>query len=183
MQKYFAKIIIETKSLEENGMFSGYASVFNTVDSAGDVILSGAFGDSTHNEIKLLWQHDVTQPIGFFTRIEENSKGLYIEGKILTNTSKGKEALELMSLGIIDSLSIGFQVKDFFYKDSVRYIKKLKLWEISLVTFPANKYAKITKVTDNKLTMLSKAADRALRALSIIYKLIPSEVITKAMLN
>ena len=103
--------------------------------------------------------------IGVITKIEGNSKGLYIEGKILTNTLRGKEALELMSLGIIDSLSIGFQVKDFFYNNTVRYIKKLKLWEISVVTFPANKDAKIIKVNDDELTILSKAADRALRAL------------------
>ncbi len=167
MQKYFAKIILETKALEENGMFSGYASVFNTIDAAGDVILSGAFGDSIHNEIKLLWQHDVTQPIGFFTKIEENSKGLYIEGKIITHTSRGKEALELMSLGIVDSLSIGFQVEDFFYNDSVRYIKKLKLWEISLVTFPANKDAKILNVKDTGIKYLNKALDRAIEALQL----------------
>jgi uncharacterized protein len=167
MQKYFTKINIETKSIDETGMFAGYASMFNVVDSMGDAILPGAFRETLkeNQSIKLLWQHDATQPIGYFTKIEETLKGLYVEAKILTDLPKGKEAYNLICSGVIDSLSIGFQVEDFFYGNTVRYIKKLKLWEISVVTFPANKDAKITKVNDDELTILSKAADRALRAL------------------
>ncbi len=167
MQSYFAKFNIERKSLDESGVFAGYASVFNFTDSAGDLILSGAFTETLkeNRQIKLLWQHDATQPIGIITKISEDTKGLYIEGKIMTDLAKGKEALDLMSLGVIDSLSIGFQVEDFFYNNSVRYIKKLKLWEISIVTFPANIKAKITKVYNSNVEKLSQALDRGLRAL------------------
>ncbi len=167
MQSYFAKFNIERKSLDESGCFAGYASMFNVVDFVGDIILPGAFKSTIEEKrpIKLLWQHDNTQPIGIITKITEDTKGLYIEGKIMLELAKGKEAFDLMSLGIIDSLSIGFQVEDFFYHNSIRYIKKLKLWEISIVTFPANIKAKITKVYNSSLKKLSQALDRGIRAL------------------
>ena len=162
MQKYFTKINIETKSIDETGMFAGYASMFNVVDSMGDAILPGAFRETLkeNQSIKLLWQHDATQPIGIITKISEDIKGLYIEGKIMTDLSKGKEAFDLMSLGVIDSLSIGFQVEDFFYANSIRFIKKLKLWEVSVVTFPANQFANLKS---NLVQKLDAALDNALK--------------------
>jgi HK97 family phage prohead protease len=70
MQKYFTKINIETKSIDGSGMFAGYASMFNVVDSMGDAILPGAFRETLkeNQSIKLLWQHDATQPIGIITK-------------------------------------------------------------------------------------------------------------------
>jgi HK97 family phage prohead protease len=125
MQKFFSKII-EFKSNKEKNKFSGYASVFNIKDRANDIILPGAFGKNINPlEVKFLWQHDHKEPIGYFQHIEETNLGLYVEACILEETSRGKEALTLLNTGIINSLSIGFEAEDFFYKDTVRYIKKL----------------------------------------------------------
>lgn len=168
MQKYFTKINLEEKSLNENGHFTGYASVFNSKDLEGDVILPGAFRRSLieNSNIKLLWQHEPSEPIGIIDDVSETTEGLFIKGKILANLSRGKEAYELIKSGAINGLSIGFQSIDSFDADGVRYIKELKLWEVSLVTFPANELAVIDNI--KSLHSMSIALERARSAIKEI---------------
>jgi HK97 family phage prohead protease len=65
MSKKFLYSPLSIKSIEENGVFSGYASVFNIVDKQNDLILPGAFKKNlSKNKIKLLWQHNPGEPIG-----------------------------------------------------------------------------------------------------------------------
>lgn len=132
---------------EETGIFKGYASVFNILDAHNDIILPGAFTNlEDASKIKLLWQHDATRPIGQITEAKQTEYGLFIKGRILNSIEKGREAYELVSKNAIEGLSIGFEVLDYYYDNSIRYITKLKLWEISIVTFPANEKATINEV-------------------------------------
>jgi HK97 family phage prohead protease len=165
MQKYFAKFNLETKSDETDSHFSGYASIFNIADSAGDVILPGAFKDTliAKKDVKFLWQHDSSQPIGKILEIHETIKGLFVKCEIMQNLNKGKEAHELLKSGVIDSLSIGFIVDDYFHANGLRYIKKLTLFEVSLVTFPANNAAKV--ITIKSMHILGCVLERAKKAL------------------
>lgn len=142
---------LEIKSINNYGKFCGYASVFNVVDSYNDVILPNAFKDSINsknikNDIKMLWQHDSGKPIGFFNVIKEDSIGLYVEGQILLDIQQGQEAYSLIKNKSVNGLSIGYVVKDCEYdiKNNTRIIKEIELFEISVVTFPANKYSNIT---------------------------------------
>jgi len=146
MQNKKSHIKIEKKYIGDNGYFEGYASIFNELDYDGDIILPGAFRESLllNKSIKLLWQHNPEEPIGSFIDVFENTNGLYVKAELILAVSKGKEAYALMKAGALDSMSIGYRVDDFFYAKGFRYIKKLSLWEISLVTFPANERAKIT---------------------------------------
>lgn len=142
---------LEVKSLTGEGYFSGYASVYNITDNHNDIIINGAFAKSINNgvsDIKLLWQHDTSQPIGSFTYINEDEYGLYVEGRLMLNLVKAREAFSLLNEGVVESLSVGFQVEEsnFDYENNIRYIIKAKLFEISLVTFPANDQAKIISV-------------------------------------
>jgi HK97 family phage prohead protease len=142
----------ETKS--ENGnefaFFCGYASVFGNVDGAGDIIEAGAFTKTlvTEPNVKLLWQHDTWQVIGSIPEIRQDANGLFITGRINLGTKTGKEAYALLKAGDLDSMSIGYRVLDSEYdsKTDIRTIKEVYLGEVSLVTFPANKQAKITSV-------------------------------------
>ena len=137
---------LEVKQDGENGVFEGYASTFGNVDSVGDIIERGAFMDSIKQRMpKMLWQHRMDKPIGVYTEIREDNKGLYVKGK-LANTTLGNEAAELARMGAIDSMSIGFSIDDYEVnrEEKTRTIKSLKLFEISLVTFPANDKAVIT---------------------------------------
>jgi hypothetical protein len=154
------------KSIHGEGEFSGYASIFNSVDHYDDVILPGAFRESLANakQIQLLWQHDPKEPIGSLQVIKETVKGLYVEGRLILGLKRAQEVYLLLQKGIVTGLSIGFEIKESFRAQDIRYIKALKLWEISLVTFPANEQARVGEVKDG-LTDLKKALKQAQRTL------------------
>lgn len=143
--------IFEIKSLDKIGKFCGYASVFNIEDSYKDTIVVGAFSNTlktknVKSDIKLLWQHDQTKPIGYFNIIKEDSIGLYVEGQIMLDIQQGLEAYNLIKNKSVNGLSIGYSVKksDFNKIKKSRILKEVELFEISIVTFPANEYANIT---------------------------------------
>ena len=90
----------------------------------------------------LLLHHDPTRPVGTWKRIEEDSKGLRVEGQLVPGVPAADEARKLMRAGALTGLSIGYSVepKGSTYDGArgVRILKELKLWEISLVAMPAN---------------------------------------------
>jgi hypothetical protein len=148
---------LKSEDVQPSGIFKGYGSMFGgEPDSYGDVIVSGAYtetlskGGRNGNGVAMLWQHDPTKPLGVWTNIEENAKGLKVEGQLAMNTQLGKEAYELMKMGALRGLSIGYEInKDGFEVDEKKKIRRLKsinLWEISPVTFPASTRAQITGV-------------------------------------
>ena len=136
------------------GIFSGYASVFNRVDTQKDIIAPGAFSDSLkRRKVALLWQHNSKDPIGKILRIIENSYGLFVTAQLNLDLLKAREVYSLLKKEIINSLSIGYRVvtsrRD--KRSGIRIITKIDLWEISLVTFPANDRAKISRVKRERL--------------------------------
>lgn len=144
---------LAVKHLEESGGFSGYASIFNVIDGQYDVMVKGAFErtllDSDHGrKIKLLWQHKTDEPIGIIEHVHEDEKGLYIEAKLLLDVARAREAYQLLKSGAVDSMSIGYTVNEHEIENErgVRLLKSVNLLEISLVTFPANEFAKVVAV-------------------------------------
>jgi HK97 family phage prohead protease len=138
--------IIKADNLEKT-IISGYASVFDTVDSQNDMVEKGAFENIKSENIKLLWQHDVSRPIGVIKSACEDDYGLKIEAEINNKTTCGKEASELIKQKAVDGLSIGFCTEDFEYNNQgIRLLKRIDLMEISIVTFPSNKRAGIRVV-------------------------------------
>lgn len=127
---------------KDGGLFSGYASVFGQVDGGGDMIMPGAFEHSllTRNSanIRMLFQHDPSQPIGRWVQMFEDHHGLFVMGQLTQGVQRSTELTKLLSHRAIDGLSIGFKTvrarRD--HKTGVRKIFKLDLWEVSLVTFP-----------------------------------------------
>ena len=139
------------KAVSEDGLFSGYGSVFGVIDSYQEVVAPGAFTKSLQRRTpSLLWQHRSSEPIGVYTSIREDQTGLYVEGKLALKTARGAEAYELLKMGAISGLSIGFLVKLFEYinngEEKVRRLTEIDLWEVSLVTFPANESARVSGV-------------------------------------
>ena len=142
---------LDLKSIDTNGRFAGYASVFNIVDNQRDIILCGAFAQTVKgraSEIKFLWQHQQEEPIGIFDQIFEDKRGLYVEGRLLLNVQRAKEAHTLLKAGAISGLSIGYSPVRYTIDAStgIRKLSEVELWEISLVTFPANEAANVTVV-------------------------------------
>lgn len=161
----------EVKMAGEDGEIEGYGSVFDVVDSYGDIIAKGAF-EKTISEHKvngsmpaMLWQHDASQPIGVWTEMTEDSKGLKVKGRLAMNTVKGREAYELMKMGAITGLSIGFMSKQWAYdrEADIRTLTEVDLWEVSPVTFPANDKSRVTSVKSVDEIMLPKDAENVLR--------------------
>ncbi len=133
----------EVAKVDGGTEISGYASLFGTVDQGGDVVEPGAYGvslkavASAGRSIKMLWQHDPALPIGVWDEVREDSKGLFVKGRILDSVEKGREAAALIAAGAIDGLSIGYRtVKATKNTKGQRLLSELELWEVSLVTFP-----------------------------------------------
>ena len=83
----------------------GYASLFGKRDQGGDVVQKGAYAASLKRlsqggrAVKMLWQHDPTQPIGIWDEVREDATGLWVKGRILAEGEKGREALSASTVG------------------------------------------------------------------------------------
>lgn len=145
---------LEIKAVEKTGEFSGYLSVFDVVDSYRDVVMPGAFAETLaewHTKGRyppLLWQHNSREPIGPFLVMREDQKGLYVEGKLLLDLQRAREAHVLMEHKVVSGMSIGFETigEEVDKQNRLRKLTKIKLWEGSIVTFPANEAAQIDAV-------------------------------------
>jgi hypothetical protein len=140
------------KSITIDGVFEGYASLFNREDLGGDIVLPGAFRDSLARRgvggIKLLFQHNPNEPIGIWQSIVEDARGLFVRGRLMLDIARGREIYTLMRAGAVDGLSIGFRTvtarRD--RATGVRRLEKVDLWEISVVTFPMLPEARVAAV-------------------------------------
>jgi HK97 family phage prohead protease len=136
----------------EVGVFEGLASTFGNRDMVGDLVEPGAFSAATARPaaIKMLWQHDARAPIGVWERLRETAAGLEVKGRLVLEVQQARETLALLKAGAVDALSIGFSVRrdgaEFDRERSLRRIKAVELWEISVVTFPANPKARVARI-------------------------------------
>ena len=126
--------------------FKGYASTFGNVDFGGDVVVKGAFRNTLMKRMpKLVYQHDIKQPLGIFTVVKEDEMGLYVEGKMpKSDTLVSGRVMPQMKIGSIDSMSISYNVVDSARDGDKFLLKDLDLFEISVVTLPMNTLAKVT---------------------------------------
>lgn len=135
---------------EKTRVFSGYASVFGGVDSYGDTIVAGAYKDTISNRerpIQLRWNH-YGPVIGKWTRIEEDERGLLVEGELTPGHSVAEDAFALLKHGSVNGLSIGYRIPEggAEVKDGIRYLSQVDLVEISVVESPADIAATIGDV-------------------------------------
>jgi HK97 family phage prohead protease len=137
------------RAVASGGVIAGYASLFGETDLGGDVVAKGAFMDSLRrngpSRVRMLFQHDPTEPIGVWDEIREDSMGLRVRGRLALKVARAAEVWSLIQEGAIDGLSIGFKAvtarRDA--RTGVRRLEKLDLWEISIVTFPMLPEARI----------------------------------------
>jgi HK97 family phage prohead protease len=162
--KHFA--IDEFKADDETRTIEGYGSIYDYVDSQKDVVVRGAFTKSLNaRKPVMLWQHDQASPIGVWDVAEETDKGLLMRGRIL-DTTLGNDAYKLAKAGAIKGLSIGYTPKrqEFDRDKGTRKLLEVELHEVSLVTFPANDRAKVTRVkSEDGALMTERAFEEFLR--------------------
>lgn len=151
------------------GTIEGYGSVFGLVDRGGDIVAPGAFKASLAAWKKkkqapaMLWQHDSYSPIGVWTDLVEDDHGLKLVGQLVLDVPTAASARALIAAGAVKGLSIGYRTLDYEIDRTtgVRTLKKLELWEISLVTFPMLPEAQISGV---KGEFDARSFERALRS-------------------
>jgi len=132
--------------MSEDLKIEGYASLFWTRDLNDDVTAAGAFADSlaAGTSVKMLHQHDEAEPIGVWDEVVEDAKGLFVRGRILRATPRGRLVATLVEAGALDGLSIGFRQVKARTQGRLRVLSRVELWEVSIVTFPMLPGARLT---------------------------------------
>ena len=153
--------IVKTLAFEETeikfsgdgkqGIFEGYASVFNNTDSDGDIILPGAFKNALANQsrkVAMFFNHKTWDlPVGKWDSLAEDDKGLYVRGQLTPGHSGATDLKAAMQHGTVDGMSVGFSVTkdDYSLGTSGKIFKNIAaLREISVCTFPANELAGVS---------------------------------------
>lgn len=144
----------EIKASNDGYTIEGYGSVFGTVDSYREVVEPGAFLESiaalgsSKRKLPMLWQHRSGSPIGAWEELKEDGRGLLMRGDLTKGVQLAEEARALLKAGAVNGLSIGYYVLDDSRntETGVTHLKKLKLVETSVVTFPANDDARVDRV-------------------------------------
>ena len=158
---------VEVKMAGDGRHFAGYASVFGGVDSYGDTILPGAYKTTLENRkrpIAMRWNH-FGPVIGKWTRLEEDEKGLYVEGELTPGHSTAEDAYALLKHGAVSGLSIGYRpVKEYENEHGGFDLHEIELFEVSVVESPADLAAQVGDVKSAILAADSlKSVERLLR--------------------
>lgn len=145
---------LQVKSVDDVGVIEGYASVFGVRDSYNEVVMPGAFADSLARHKRegsmplMLWQHNPSEVIGASDDLNDDGKGLYVKGSLILEVQRAREAHALLKAKAIRGVSIGYREVDVEPANNgePRKLIKLDLLEWSIVSFPANRRARIDSV-------------------------------------
>jgi len=168
---------VKAEDIKKDGTFKGWGSLFNrSPDAHRDLVSRGAFtetlakGGRNRTGVAMLWQHRSDKIPGVWKSLMENKKGLAAEGKLALATQLGNDVYEIMKLGaelgtFKLGLSIGYDALEFEVdkKKKIRDLKKVDLWELSIVTFPAKLGATVTTVKQIKGAKTERELERILR--------------------
>jgi len=173
---YDLELQLEIKEVKEDGTFNGIASVIGVEDLGGDVIEKGAFTKtlSENPVVPVLWQHKSDEVVGQGSLKEWQSK-ILMEGKLDLEDPTALKAYQKLKKKLIKGLSIGFQTLKATWEEIeeggrtryVRHIQELKLWEVSIVTFPMLPQAQVTRVKSVDLEDRLKRIEDQVSALSV----------------
>ena len=169
----------EGLQVQDGLAIEGYASLFGATDQGGDIVGTGAYARSltalsgAGRSIKMLWQHDPSQPIGVWDEVVEDANGLWVKGRLLDTIAKGREAAALIEAGAIDGLSIGYRtVRATKNTKGQRLLEELELWEVSLVTFPMLPSARVAAKSEDTLA----SEDESLRGIATAFEGLSAEL-------
>ena len=149
---------IELKA-DEVGGISGFFSTYDkTPDSYGDIIEPGAFTNTlkkreeSGHPFPLCFNHDFSAVIGAVDSVKDTEKGPFIEAHFL-DTQLAQDVRKMLQSGAIYQFSFAYDVlksrrpNDEEAKSGVENVlEELEVFEISVVTVPANQNAVVTEV-------------------------------------
>lgn len=152
-----------------DGTIKGYASLFGLRDQGGDIVQPGAFAASlaSGRSVAMLWNHDKSlPPIGVWTKVIEDEKGLYVEGRLFIDTPLAASIYASLKGGGLKGLSIGYVTKRSKKTADGRLLYDIELWEISLVNFPMLAEASVSDVKsyeDGNFALLKREVEQLVR--------------------
>ena len=161
---------IDIELKDESGQVEAVFSLFNSLDSDGDVVVPGAVKSGFKNDqVPMVWSHKWDMPIGKGTISQDDDKAVF-KGEFFMDTESGKEAYNLVkNMGDMQQWSFGYKVNDSEFekfKDSegttnARYLKDLTVYEVSPVLVGANQdtYTLAIKSNTELLKEVAKVAD------------------------
>lgn len=175
---------LKTKTYEvkaDNGSITGYASTWiREPDSYGDVIAKGAFLDNIAQieaegkKLPLLWNHDsydLKSFIGTVTDLEEDDHGLKFTATF-DDTEEAQRARQLASDGRLAKFSFAYDVieeAEIELEDGrkANELRKLNIYEVSLVMYPANPDTSVIEVKSGRRNS-AKDADAIREAITLL---------------
>ena len=161
---------------EKKGIITGYFSIFGNKDSDEDIMMPGAFTKTLsenyrrqkhlyqHNSLQILAATSANSDDGKLTLTQDN-KGLRFESQIMQTTSYGRDAIQLISKGLIDENSVGFVTIKAQKKNGYREITEVKLFEGSAVTWGANEFAQNDSIKSMSKDAICNKMDNVLTAI------------------
>ena len=152
--------------IDAEGKFSGYASVFNRLDSGGDMVMPGAFAESLRRRsgrIRMLFGHDPKEPVGTWDELREDDHGLWASGRLVPGVPRADSLKRLIERGALDGLSIGFRTVRATRGGGHRKLWQVELFEVSIVTFPMMEAARIAPLPTHSAGSAIAAATRTIR--------------------
>lgn len=146
MAKQFKEFKLSTTD-EVEGKVEAVFSVFNEVDSDGDVVLPNSIKSGYGEKgVAMVWAHDWKDVVGRGEIVDDGNKAIF-KGQFIMDTERGRDAFNTVkAMGDLQQWSFGYEVDDYevgmFQKDTqeieVRYLKNVKVWEVSPVLVGAN---------------------------------------------
>jgi HK97 family phage prohead protease len=135
------------------GYFSVFGSTYELWPGATESIDMHAFDDALNDDIRALIDHETRLVLGRnksgTLELKTDSRGLWGRIKLNQNDTDAMNLYSRVERGDVDQCSFGFDIleEDTEYRDdgTVHWnIKKVKLYEVSCVTFPAYKDTSIS---------------------------------------
>lgn len=145
-RKYYR---LKLSDVGATGEIEGHGSVANNVDLGLDVVRPGAFVKTlkeSRGKLPILFNHDPGEPIGVWAEMHEDATGLRVKGQLNLEVERAREIHALLKQGAIKGLSIGYSIVKDKIEKGVRHLLELKLYEVSVVTFPMNELAQVDAV-------------------------------------
>lgn len=144
---------------DEFGTITGYFSTYDTTpDSYGDIVAPGAFTNTlkkreeSGHPFPLCFNHDFSAVIGAVDHVEDTEKGPYIEAHFI-DTQLAQDVRKMLLSGAIYQFSFAYDILSARAPSAeekkagvTQVLTELEVFEISVVTVPANQNAVATDV-------------------------------------
>ena len=169
MPKYKEYGLIKSAEADA-GTITGYFSTYDRIpDSYGDIVAPGAFTETikkreeSGHPFPLCWNHDLNMIIGKVDKIEDDEKGPLMTASFF-GTPLAQEKRELVKSGVVFQFSFAYDILEAGpteIEEGVKAyeLKKLDLFEVSIVPIPANPRAEMTEIKSGARNSKKDAAD------------------------